>query len=98
MKELVIHQEKVDEAVVAKLQAVCPFGAFTWENGRLGVNAACKMCGLCVKKGPAGVVELVEKSSAPVIDKTLWRGITVFADTTEGRIHPVTFELGTQPL
>ncbi len=93
MKELVIHQEKVDEAVVAKLQAVCPFGAFTWENGRLGVNAACKMCGLCVKKGPAGVVELVEKSSAPVIDKTLWRGITVFADTTEGRIHPVTFEL-----
>ena len=93
MKELVIHQEKVDEAVVAKLQAVCPFGAFTWENGRLGVNAACKMCGLCVKKGPAGVVALVEKASGPAIDKTLWRGITVFADTTEGRIHPVTFEL-----
>ena len=93
MKELVIHQEKVDEAVAAKLQAVCPFGAFTWENGRLGVNAACKMCGLCVKKGPAGVVVLIEKSSAPAIDKTLWRGITVFADTTEGRIHPVTFEL-----
>ena len=93
MKELVIHQEKVDEAVVAQLQAVCPFNAFDWVNGRLSVNAACKMCGLCVKKGPAGVVELVEKSSAAAIDKTLWRGITVFADTTEGHIHPVTFEL-----
>jgi len=93
MKELVIHQEMVDEAVAAKLQAVCPFNAFDWGNGRLTVNAACKMCGLCVKKGPAGVVVLVEKSSGTTIDKSLWRGIAVFADTTEGRIHPVTFEL-----
>ena len=93
MKELVIHHELIDEAAVAKLQAVCPFGAFTLENGRLSVNAACKMCGLCVKKGPAGAVTLVEKTTAPGIDKSLWRGITVFADTTEGRIHPVTFEL-----
>ena len=93
MKELVIHHELIDEATAAKLQAICPFGAFILENGRLGVNAACKMCGICVRKGPAGAVTLVEKASAPGIDKSLWRGITVFADTTEGHIHPVTFEL-----
>ena len=87
MKELVIHHELIDEAIAAKLQAICPFGAFTLENGRLSVNAACKMCGLCVKKGPAGAVTLVEKSSAPGIDKSLWRGITVFAGHHRGA-HP----------
>jgi electron transfer flavoprotein alpha subunit len=93
MKELVIHHDLINETTTAKLLAICPFGAFTLENGSLSVNAACKMCGLCVKKGPAGAVTLVEKTTAPGIDKSLWRGITVFADTTEGRIHPVTFEL-----
>jgi electron transfer flavoprotein alpha subunit len=51
------------------------------------------MCGLCIKKGPAGAVTLEEKAPYAGIDKSLWRGITVFADTTEGPIHPVTFEL-----
>ena len=93
MKELVIHQELINTDVIKKLEKICPFGAFTIENGRLGVNAACKMCGLCVKKGPAGAVTLEEKLPAAGIDKSLWHGIAVFADTTEGRIHPVTFEL-----
>jgi electron transfer flavoprotein alpha subunit len=93
MKELVIHHELINKEVIEKLQIICPFDAFSLENGRLGVNAACKMCGLCVKKGPAGAVTLEEKAPSAGIDKSLWRGITVFADTTEGRIHPVTFEL-----
>jgi electron transfer flavoprotein alpha subunit len=93
MKELVINHDMINETTTAKLLAICPFGAFMMENGKLSVNAACKMCGLCVRKGPAGAVTLVEKSFEPGIDKSLWRGITVFADTTEGRIHPVTFEL-----
>ena len=93
MKELILDHSLIDETIAAALQAICPFGAFNLENGRLSINAGCKMCGLCVKKGPPGAVTFVEKTGGPLIDKAKWRGIAVFADTSEGPIHPVTFEL-----
>ena len=93
MQELVIHHELLDETILAALQKTCPFGAFELENGRLSITDACRMCGLCVRNGPPGVVVLSEKPVANGIDKSLWRGIAVFADTTEGRMHPVTYEL-----
>lgn len=93
MKELIIHQERIDEQVAQSLISMCPFNAFHWENSSLSITAACKMCRLCVKNGPAGVVTLEETISTPAIDKDHWRGIAVFADTTEGTVHPVTFEL-----
>jgi electron transfer flavoprotein alpha subunit len=92
MKELFIHQDRVDAEIAARLQGICPFSAFSQAGGRLEITAACRMCGLCVKRGPPGVVVFREQTAA-AIDKSLWRGIAVFADTTEGSIHPVTFEL-----
>ena len=58
MPKLVIHQEKVEDPQV--LVDICPFGAMEEKDGKLSINAACKMCRLCVKKGPAGAVEYVE--------------------------------------
>lgn len=58
MPKLVIHQEKVEDPQV--LVDICPFGAMEEKDGKLSINAACKMCKLCVKKGPAGAVEYVE--------------------------------------
>ena len=55
MPKLVIHQEKVEDPQV--LVDICPFGAMEEKDGKLSINAACKMCKLCVKKGPAGAVE-----------------------------------------
>jgi electron transfer flavoprotein alpha subunit len=90
MARIIIHQEAITDA--AALKALCPFNALDYVNGYLEINAACKMCKLCVKKGPAGVFEWVE-DERPGIDKSLWQGIAVYVDHLEGRIHPVTLEL-----
>jgi len=87
---IIIHQQKAQNP--QQLIQLCPFGAIEYDNGRLSINAACKMCKLCVKNGPAGVFELVEKQQV-AIDKTQWRGIAVYVENTDGNIHPVTYEL-----
>ena len=93
MPKLVIHQDKVTPEGAAQLQALCPFGAFSWENGALSINAACKMCRVCVKNGPAGVVEYVEEEKAPAVDKAAYSGVAVFAEQHGGTLAPVALEL-----
>ncbi|MBR1581054.1 MAG: electron transfer flavoprotein subunit alpha/FixB family protein [Selenomonadaceae bacterium] len=89
MGKLIVHNERVQDA--ASLIKICPFGAMDNVDGRIEINAACRLCKLCVKRG-AGVFEYVEETSA-AIDKTDWRGIAVYVDHVEGKIHPVTYEL-----
>lgn len=91
MPKLVVHQEKITD--VSALLAVCPFGAIEEKDGKVEINAACKMCKLCVKKGPVGAVEFVEDEAAPLLDKTQWQGVAVYVDHVDGEIHPVTYEL-----
>ena len=93
MPELKINQEKVTEQAAKNLVSLCPFSAISYEDNKLSINSACKMCKLCVKKGPAGVMEFIEDSSAPTINKDDWKGVAVFADCEQGVLHPVTFEL-----
>jgi len=90
MASIVIHHEKVADA--GALLVLCPFGALELSGGKLSVNAACKMCRLCVKKGPPGVFELVETVAAGV-DKDAWRGVAVYVDHADGVVHNVTLEL-----
>ena len=49
MAELIIHQEKITDN--QELVKICPFGAMEEKDGKLSINAACKMCRLCVKTG-----------------------------------------------
>lgn len=92
MPRLVIHPEKISDP--AQLQGVCPFGAIDVDGtGAVSINAACKMCRLCVKKGPAGAVTLEEDAPRPAVDKSLWRGVLVYVEHSDGEIHPVTYEL-----
>ena len=90
MSELIIHQDKI--ANIEEFLAVCPFNALENNHGRVEVNGACKMCSLCIKKGPSGAAELVEEL-AKTVDKSSWKGIAVYVDHIDGDIHPVTFEL-----
>lgn len=92
MGKLLIHQEKLTKEYVKQLVDICPFGAMEEKDGKLEISAGCKMCRLCVKKGPSGVVEFVEGQKKEV-DKSKWVGITVYVDHVEGKIHPVTLEL-----
>ncbi|MBE8949973.1 MAG: electron transfer flavoprotein subunit alpha [Quinella sp. 3Q1] len=88
MGKLIVHQEKAQN--IAELIKICPFGAMENKNGKIEINSACRLCKLCVKRG-GGVFEFVE--SEILIDKSAWRGISVYVDHVDGKIHPVTYEL-----
>ncbi len=90
MAKLVINQSLVGN--IQEVISICPFGAMEEKNGELLINAACKMCKLCVKKGPKGAIEYVEEVKVS-IDKDKWKGIAVYVDHIDGVIHPVTYEL-----
>ncbi|NMM63119.1 electron transfer flavoprotein subunit alpha [Clostridium sp. P21] len=92
MGKLVVNQEKLTPSAIEELVKICPFGAMEEKNGKIEINAGCKMCKLCVKKGPAGVMEFIE-DKVEAIDKSLWKGVAVYVDHVEGDIHPVTYEL-----
>ncbi|MBP5661698.1 MAG: FAD-binding protein [Clostridia bacterium] len=88
---LVIHSEKINEESARALTELCPFNAISYD-GALHISAACKMCKMCVRKGPAGAITF-EEEAAPVCDKSAWRGVAVFAEQHGGRVHPVSLEL-----
>lgn len=91
MAKLVVHQDKITD--IPALINLCPFGALEERDGMIEVNAACKMCKLCVKKGPPGAVELIEEAPTSTLDKSQWSGVAVYVDHVDGQIHPVTYEL-----
>ncbi|MBR3145425.1 MAG: FAD-binding protein [Clostridia bacterium] len=89
---LIIHKEKINEETAGKLIDICPFSAIGYKDGELSIGQSCKMCKLCVKKGPEGAITF-EEEEKPVCDKSLWQGVAVFAEQRGGRIHPVSLEL-----
>ncbi|MBR3966132.1 MAG: electron transfer flavoprotein subunit alpha/FixB family protein [Clostridia bacterium] len=91
MGKLVINQNKVTPEIAEKLLKVCPFGAISKEGEKLSISSACKMCKLCVRNGE-GAVDFVEEKIV-ALDKSLWKGICVYADCQGGNIHRVTYEL-----
>lgn len=93
MGKLVINQNFVTEETFKELQKVCPFGAFEYDGNELSINASCKNCKQCVKRGPTGVITYIEEKEVITINKDEWRGLTVFVELEFGKIHPVVFEL-----
>lgn len=91
MGKLIINKNLVTEEKALSLIKICPFNAITYKDGNLDITSACKMCKMCVKKGQ-GLVDFIE-DDVKEIDKSLWRGICVYADCSGGKIHKVTLEL-----
>ena len=90
MGKLVINHSLVTPEKAEALMQICPFGAISYEEGKLDISSGCKMCKMCVRKG-GGLVEFREEKQE--IDKSLWKGICVYADCTGGKLHRVTLEL-----
>lgn len=91
MGKLVINHNLVTPENAEALIKLCPFNAITYDGKKLDISSACKMCKMCVRKG-GGLVDYVEETTNE-IDKSLWRGVCVYADCTGGKIHRVTYEL-----
>lgn len=92
MSFIIVHQDRIVDR--SKVLSVCPFGAVADEEGEIRITAACRMCLLCVRKGPQGVFELCkEEAATESVDTSQWRGILVAVEHHEGQIHPVSLEL-----
>ena len=61
MGRLIINQDKVGNK--DELVKICPFGALEIKDDKLDINSGCKMCKLCVRKGPEGAVVFIEEKS-----------------------------------
>lgn len=70
----------------------CPFDAIEIKDDKLYINENCTLCGLCVKVCPEGALEKEEKA-APRTDLNHYRGIWFFAESREGKLTPVAFEM-----
>lgn len=92
MAYIKINQEKVTQKHAKALIELCPFGAFEYNDDILSINAACKMCKICVNKGPYGVCEFIE-DKVRTLDKQAFRGITVYIQQRGNIAHPVAWEL-----
>ena len=77
-----INQDKATDKQA--LTALCPFGAIEEKNGKLEINAGCRMCRMCIRKG-GGAFELVEDVAKPSVDKAKWRGVAVVAEIDASR-------------
>ena len=92
MAKLIVHQDKIKD--MNELISICPFGAMEIVDKKINITAGCRLCKLCVRKGPKGAVEYIEdKIDKPAIDKSKWKGIAVYVEHVNGEIHPVTYEL-----
>lgn len=87
-----INQDKVTKENAKALSDLCPFNAFDYIDSYLSINAACKVCKICVNKGPNNICEFIEEEIKS-IDKTKYNGITVYLEHRNQKPHPVGFEL-----
>jgi len=70
--------------------SACPFGAIKMENGRAVITDACRACGQCVPACPVNAIVMrLEEHTGPKPS----RGVMVYAEMTQGRLHRVTYEL-----
>ncbi len=95
MPQLRVNQsimQSLPQRELKQLFELCPFGAIEIHKDKVDINAACRMCRICVKNGPAGLFEYLEESAGD--DLSGWRGIAVYIeDKPEAGPHPVSSEL-----
>ncbi|MFH2111716.1 MAG: electron transfer flavoprotein subunit alpha [Candidatus Bathyarchaeota archaeon] len=69
---------------------VCPFGAIETQDGKAFITEACRACGQCLDVCPVGAIVM---RSAEAVTLTDYKGVMVFAEQRDGRVHPVSYEL-----
>lgn len=71
---------------------VCPFDAMSLKDHAIDINSNCKVCGICVRNCPVKAITKFETLRKEV-DKSEYKGISVIAESLDGKTHPVVAEL-----
>jgi len=92
MGELRINSKKLTPAIIRELVDLCPFSAIEPLAIGITINSGCRFCKLCVKH-TSGAIEWTEQPPGSGIAPDGWRGIAVYAEQQNGRLHGVSLEL-----
>jgi len=71
----------------------CPVGAIEIREDHVDISDDCTLCGICVDTCEFGAISLPEVGTGPGEDLESYRGVWVYAEWREGRIHGVSHEL-----
>lgn len=71
----------------------CPMGAISMRENQVEISDDCSLCGICVDTCEFGAISLPEVGQGPSEDLGSYRGVWVFAEWREGRVHKVSHEL-----
>lgn len=55
MGSLIVNHNLVTNENAKELVSLCPFGAISYDGGKLDISSACKMCKLCEKRAMASL-------------------------------------------
>jgi electron transfer flavoprotein alpha subunit len=70
----------------------CPFGIIEMVDNKAVIKDGCTMCGTCVKTCKFKAIEITRDVKV-TIDKSLYKGVWVFAEQRGGKLSSVAFEL-----
>lgn len=70
---------------------VCPFGAIRIVGSLAEISETCTLCGACVESCSTQAIELKREQVA--VDSTVYSGVWVVAEQSEGQVKAVSYEL-----
>ncbi len=71
----------------------CPMSAITIGENQIEISDDCSLCGICVDSCEFGAISLPEAGKGPAEDLLSYRGVWVYAEWREGKVHKVSHEL-----
>jgi electron transfer flavoprotein alpha subunit len=74
-------------------ETTCPFGAVSLKDGKAVISSACTECGACIDVCPVKAIKREEIVKEVTMDKSQYKNIWVFIETSEGKIKDVSLEL-----
>ena len=75
-------------------ESACPFGAISLKDGKAVVDGEkCRFCGSCVQACAMKAITMQKEEVKDAVDKSLYKGVWVYAEQRHGEISSVVYEL-----
>ena len=91
MSELPISVDKEKCISCSLCESACAFGSLVMEEGYPRFLDDCRLCGECVTECPTDAI--IIKEAGTEVKLSNYKGILVFAEQWNGKVHPVSYEL-----
>lgn len=71
----------------------CPFGAIEMQGEKAIITEACTVCGACIEVCPVTAIVRDAEEAKTAVDKSAYKDVWVFLETSNGKIRNVSLEL-----